>query len=416
MRILAWAVACALASSFTYSAAAQTQSVTKAATPAALADLIREIGSDEELDADMTRVLGFTANQRGTWSNRQLGAFDREADPTSVLHVYAIQDAPGSDVLIYTRRGAVVHFIRADANGKASNAIAFDNDAGKRLGFSTADAQAEIEAELAFWNKSGEKVRNWWYCEAELGGSHPVQPDAKIAGCQWVAEHEKNDRRAVSRAYTNLGSAYGGREGKDEKKQMEYMNAAVKVDPTNDNAWAQLCSVQNWVAHDTQAALASCTKVIELAPKSAEGWTYRGDIYLRDKKFEQAISDYNHALELAPQWMWPWDNRGEAYLRMGKTYQAILDFNEVIKTGPGYAMGYIDRGIAHLKLNDVDAAKVDFEAGLKIDPKCGSCMVGRGLVEAQVGNKAASEADIANGKKLDPKVAEFFEDDGITIP
>jgi tetratricopeptide (TPR) repeat protein len=418
MRLAAWTITLTFALATIGPIAAQKQEAaqtpnTQAGANKPILDLIREIGSDEQLASDMTKALGFPANQRGTWDYRQVGVFEHEGDVTSPLHVYAIHDGDDPDVLVFTRRGGVSRFIRATRDGDALAALAFDDKAQKQIDFSQADAQAETKHELDFWKRNVERTRNWWFCEGELGGANPVKPEAKIAACQWILAHEHEQPRSVSMADMHLGLAYGK---DDEKKKMEYLNAAVKADPANNNAWAQLCSAQNWVSHDSKAALVSCTKVIELAPKSAEGWTYRGDIYLRDKRFEEAISDYDHAIELGPEWMWPWDNRGEAYLRMGKPYRAIIDFNEVIKTGPGYAMGYIDRGIAHLILKDFDAAKADFEAGLKIDPKCGDCLVGRGLVALQKGDKTAADSDIATGKKLSPKVAEAFADDGITIP
>lgn len=371
-------------------------------------------GTDSELSAEMAGALGYTGDGQ-PWPYRQIAARTDEADLSSPGHIFAMSRGSGGDLFIYTRSEGTSHFIRAGRDGQVKKGIALGGNGESATPIAIADAQEDMNAELRFWDRNADEIVHWWTCTGELAGAHPVTAEMKIEACTWLIQSGKETPRGVAMAYTNRGMAYGG-DNKQKEKEMEDLNQAVKVDPTSANAWAQLCSAQNWVSEEAQLAIQSCSKSIELDPHSAEGWTFRGDISLKAKDYDLAIEDYDQAILLAPDWMWPLDNRGEAYLRESKFDLAIADFNSVIRVSPDYAMGFLDRGIAEIRKNDLDAALADFQTGIRIDPKCGSCIFGQGLVKRAKGDTAGGNADIARAKAMAPKAADDFVVDGIAVP
>lgn len=278
-------------------------------------------------------------------------------------------------------------------------------------------SRSVLAATLALWAGAAlaqDADQDWAWCRAELGGAHAVSPELKIRGCTAHIEAPGETPRRVSFALVMRGSAYFAQ--KQDAQGFADLRRAVQVDPTFSYAWAESCSYDMWRKKDSKLAMQECSKAIEVNPKDASGWTYRGDIYLNLRDYERAEADYTHAIELAPRWMWPWDNRGEAYLRAGDVDRAIQDFEQVIKVQPDYAMGYLDRGIANFKKRQYAVARADFEAGLKVDPKCTACLLGRGLVRRTTGDPAGGDADIAAAKAMNPEAGRGFKEDGVAVP
>lgn len=258
-----------------------------------------------------------------------------------------------------------------------------------------------------------DRASHWRLCNGSISGAHAVDVDQKISSCTWIIQSGKETPRGLANAYTSRGMAY---ERGHVPMELEDLHQAIKIDPTCTRAWAQLCGVQNWITGETQLAVQSCSKAIELDPLAPEGWTFRGDIYLKRKEFDLAIADYDHAIKLGPTWMWPLDNRGEAYIRKNEIDRAIEDFDAVIRISPDHSMGFLDRGIAELRKNDFDAALADFQTGIRVNLHCASCLLGQGLVKRAKGDIAGGDADIAKAKAMTPRAVDGFAEDGITLP
>jgi tetratricopeptide (TPR) repeat protein len=64
---------------------------------------------------------------------------------------------------------------------------------------------------------------------------------------------------------------------------------------------------------DLQAAETHFTEAIRIDPKAAEAYFGRGLLYAHQKKFTQAIDDFNRALKLQPQGVDGYIARGLAY-------------------------------------------------------------------------------------------------------
>jgi tetratricopeptide (TPR) repeat protein len=258
------------------------------------------------------------------------------------------------------------------------------------------------------------RQQNGALCEGQTSGAKAVAADQKIAGCTWLIQSGLLTPRQTALAYVLRAQGYSA--ARDTARQMADLDQAVRTDPTSSYAWAEGCSAHHWTGHEMDRAMKECTTALTLDPSSSAAWTFRGDIYLDQKRYDLAIADYDHAIALAPKWMWPWDNRGEAYLRAGHLDRAVQDFDQVIALSPDYAMGHLDRGIARIKLHQLDQAAVDFEEGVKIDPHCASCIYGRGVVKRMKGELAGGASDIAVAKAMNEKASRNFDEDGVSAP
>jgi tetratricopeptide (TPR) repeat protein len=68
----------------------------------------------------------------------------------------------------------------------------------------------------------------------------------------------------------------------------------------------------------------------KLDPNSAAAHTNRGNVYLDQGDYEQAIAAYNQALAINPNYVIAYINRGQAYKALGDPGQAGADFNQAL--------------------------------------------------------------------------------------
>jgi len=115
-------------------------------------------------------------------------------------------------------------------------------------------------------------------------------------------------------------------------------------------------------------AIADFDKAIEINDRYAEGYNNRAGVYNQINNFAQAIADYDKAIELTPFYAEAYYNRGVAYASRGFLTQAFLDFNKAIKLYPNYAKAYNNRGVVLASEGKIFEATADFNKAIAIDP------------------------------------------------
>lgn len=112
---------------------------------------------------------------------------------------------------------------------------------------------------------------------------------------------------------------------------------------------------------DYQGAIADYTKALQLNPKSAQAYNYRGNARLNLRDKQGAIDDYNQAIKLAPKSADAYNNRGDGRSALGDNQGAITDYNQAIQIDPYYAKAYANRGSARYSLGDRQDALADLQ-------------------------------------------------------
>lgn len=107
--------------------------------------------------------------------------------------------------------------------------------------------------------------------------------------------------------------------------------------------------------------IADCSKLIELAPDSADAYYRRGDAYDETGEYGKAIADYSKAIELDPNHALAYYNRGCAYGELGAYDKAIADYSRAIGLNPLDSLAYYNRGLAYSKRRQVSEAVRDLE-------------------------------------------------------
>ncbi|MEK7724537.1 MAG: tetratricopeptide repeat protein [Acidobacteriota bacterium] len=117
---------------------------------------------------------------------------------------------------------------------------------------------------------------------------------------------------------------------------------------------------------DYESAVYYYTKHIGKFPNDEVGYYNRGLAYNFQKKFQQAIADFNKTLQLNPQYWKAYSGRGYAYLMLQNYELAIREFTSAIQLNPNDNISYDNRGLCYKALGRNDLAQADFNKAAQI--------------------------------------------------
>ena len=83
----------------------------------------------------------------------------------------------------------------------------------------------------------------------------------------------------------------------------------------------------------------------------------RGNDYVKQKKYEDALKFYSAALKLRPTEHTIYSNRSLAHLRVGKVEEALSDADKCVQLCPNFARGHMRRAVSLNVLQKYDNAK-----------------------------------------------------------
>jgi tetratricopeptide (TPR) repeat protein len=113
---------------------------------------------------------------------------------------------------------------------------------------------------------------------------------------------------------------------------------------------------------DTAGARADLDRAIDMNPRNADAYYWRGQAEAKAGELGKAVGDFKRTLELAP-------DRKDAYLALAGIFggnrqydEAIEHLTHVIRIDPDWqqGIGYAMRGNAHRGKGDLEAAKRDY--------------------------------------------------------
>ena len=118
---------------------------------------------------------------------------------------------------------------------------------------------------------------------------------------------------------------------------------------------------------DTAGARAELDRAIEMNPRNADAYFWRGEADAKTGELGKAVGNFKRALELEPE-------RKDALFALASIYggnreydEAITYLTRAIRVAPDYAQGtaFAQRGYSYKMKGDMDAAKADFAEACK---------------------------------------------------
>ncbi len=112
---------------------------------------------------------------------------------------------------------------------------------------------------------------------------------------------------------------------------------------------------------DIPKAIQFATQLTEAAPKQAQSWFLRAQLYVTQRQHAKAAADYSEVIKLDPKSSSAWQARGEANFKLGKIAESIADFDKMLELEPRQRPQHWQRGISLYYAGRFKDGKEQFE-------------------------------------------------------
>jgi tetratricopeptide (TPR) repeat protein len=228
-------------------------------------------------------------------------------------------------------------------------------------------------------------------CTALLASSHANKGEREFAHLQRGLSYAKKgnldgaiaDDSEVIRinprqymAWNNRGLAYA-KKGELDHAIADYTQAIAVVPEMNLARFnrSEAYSRKN----DYPKAIDDLSEILKREPKNSVAWNNRCYFRAIAGQLAAALEDCNRSLQLMPGVSDTLDSRGFTYLRMKKYELAIADYDAAEEAGGKRAPWIYGRGLAKRAQHDAAGAKADIEEAMKLDPKIAETFRGYGV-------------------------------------
>ncbi len=110
---------------------------------------------------------------------------------------------------------------------------------------------------------------------------------------------------------------------------------------------------------DLASAMRDFDKALEINPKLADSYKFRGSLYGVTKQYAKSVADLSKYLELKPGDTEQYYNRGLSLLNLNRMQEAIADFTRTLEANPDFARAYRARGNAYISIGETAKGDAD---------------------------------------------------------
>ncbi len=207
------------------------------------------------------------------------------------------------------------------------------------------------------------------------------------AGCAHYVSDK--DREAASIHY-DLGVEV---QLKDPPAAMKEFDTALQLDPNLPEAWHAKGVLLHVVFKRYEEAAAAYQKALELRPTFSDAKANLGNLYLDEKRYDEAIKLYEEALS-DMTYRTPFiahGNLGWARYMKGETAAAIEETKTALTINPGYCIGYRTLGTIYSEKGETEEACKQFGKYRENCPEAADAHYREGTCLAKLGNLEGAE-------------------------
>lgn len=153
----------------------------------------------------------------------------------------------------------------------------------------------------------------------------------------------------------------------------------------------------------------SSPTIPQVSGQNAEEWLNRGIALTRDRRWEEAITCYDHALALNPGYERAWFNKGAALGPLGRMEEAVSCFEHALELNPLYIEAWSNSGVALRMLGRWEEAIACYDRSLELNPHSVEAWFNKGLVLVKSGRLQEALACFVEAQRLGyPQAAEMI--------
>lgn len=190
-------------------------------------------------------------------------------------------------------------------------------------------------------------------------------------------------------------------------------------------------------------------RTIELDPKNEMAMAALGDVFVRQKKYEdairqyrrvleggspypeihlqlaaalraagkpqQAIEEWKRAIELAPESADAYYQLGSFHLEMGHHNEAIRYLHDAVRFNHENARAHYNLGLALFNLQQFEAAATEFKIASQLDPDHGDAAINLGIAQFEAGQIGPAQGTLMQASQNPKTAAEAFYNLGVMM-
>ncbi|MFN4299959.1 MAG: tetratricopeptide repeat protein [Thermaurantimonas sp.] len=189
---------------------------------------------------------------------------------------------------------------------------------------------------------------------------------------------------------------------KDLEAAMEHLKVVLEKNKTNANAHFMMGVVIRDLYGDTDRALLSIQRAIEIKEDYVDALDMMG-VLLTAKGDPLAIKYLQNALDYSPNRHDLIYKLGYAYMRFGKFNEAMDMFTKATMINPKDEDSYFNMGFIHVETKNYSIAREYFDKAVKANPESFKAYYGRGYTNEMLGNAKAAIEDYTHALTLNPE-------------
>ncbi len=197
----------------------------------------------------------------------------------------------------------------------------------------------------------------------------------------------------------------------DLDRALDDSSEAIRLAPREADSY--LIRAEVWRARGEHGkALADCDAVLRVDPKSVGALVLRASIWADNMEYGKAIADYSEVIRRDPQVVPAYFGRAAVQGEIGEIDKAIADLGTAIHLNPQLPDPYLVRAAAWRHKGETDKAIADLSEAIRLEPRSAQAYHSRGLLWAKKKNFDKAIDDYSQAIRLEPTKALGYCDRG----
>jgi len=158
-----------------------------------------------------------------------------------------------------------------------------------------------------------------------------------------------------------------------------------------------------------------CENFLHAYPNEPNIFHLLGIIYLKEKKFEEAIKLINKSIYLNHENYSAFNNLGICYANLNNNEESLTNYNKAIKLKPNFAEAYQNKAIVLQKMHFFEESLKNYDEAIKLNPNYAEAYNNKGVVLKSLNRLEEAIENYNKAIKLKINYAEAYNNKGITL-
>lgn len=151
----------------------------------------------------------------------------------------------------------------------------------------------------------------------------------------------------------------------------------------------------------------------EPVPYISRAYGNRGNYFLNNNMFNEAIADFSEAIKVKPDDAQSYYNRGLSYLKSGRNKEALTDLETAVRLNKKFALAYSNIAFVKYNLQDYNGAYAASNTCIEINPQLPEAYNIRAAVSFMNKDYVAVEKDLNKAIELKKDFSDAYKNRGI---